>query len=147
MEPSGAAEEEHWVFRWTLSSFKRQGKDRYQLCLLSCRFASGITPSRTSSPEKPQTVEPQNIAQGDLALPGAKRNAEVVSYILHFPCCPLPPSCRGGTQRCGLQGHGDICMGTETKSSWICSGKWCSGFWASFPPSNTFTLLSKRGTE
>lgn len=52
---------------------KRQGKDRHQLCLISCCFTSGITFCRTLSSEKPQTVEAQNIAQGDLALPGEKK--------------------------------------------------------------------------
>lgn len=54
-------------------------------CLLSCCFTSGIIFSRTLNPEKPQNVEPQNTAQGDLALPGVKMNAGAVSCILHFP--------------------------------------------------------------
>lgn len=75
-------------------------------CLLSCCFTSGIIFSRTLNPEKPQNVEPQNTAQGDLALPGVKMNAGAVSCILHFPLCTFPPACRDGAQRCGPWGLG-----------------------------------------
>lgn len=95
MEPSGAAEEEHWIFRWILSLSRRQGKDRPQFCLLSCRFTSGITSSRTVSPEELAPPSLQNITQGDPALPGKKRSAEVVSCMLHFPCSVPPPARRG----------------------------------------------------
>lgn len=137
MEPSGAAEEEHWIFRWTLSLSRRQGKDRPQFCLLSCRFTSGITSSRTVSPEELVPLSLQNITQGDLALPGKKRSAEVVSCMLHFPCSVPPPARRGGTQRSGPGGLGDISTGTKAKSSSACSGRRCSGFRPCSAPSKT----------